>query len=59
MYFIFCFGHIELRNVLQSEQRGSFEQPPLHGAGHSNIYFHGHMENYSDKICLTKKNLKT
>ena len=51
MYFIFCLGHIELRNVLQSEQRGSFEQHTLHGAGHANNYFPGHMENYSDKIC--------
>ena len=43
---------------MQSEQRGSFEQPPLHGAGHSNNYFHGHMENYSDKNLLNKKFLK-
>ena len=39
MYYIFCLGHIELRNVLQSEQRGSFEQHTLHGAGHSNNFF--------------------
>ena len=51
MYFIFCLGHVELRNVLQTEQRGNFEQHTLHGAGHSNNYFPGHMENYSDKIC--------